>query len=435
MRWLALLGLGAALALAGGTERAAAQTTVPGAPTIDAVAATTNTLTVTWSAPLDDGGAAISAYDLRYIESAATDKADSNWTLLDEEVWTSGSLSYVVSGLRDSTGYDVQVRAVNATGDGDWSATSTGTTNDYGGTTSTATALVVSASTPAVAAGQIGSETDKDFFSFVLAEDSEILVRSTGLVDVVGELLDHNDASQGSSNDSIFPDNPWNFILQGYLAAGTYYASVAGNAGATGPYEVHVEILPADIGNSRPSAAAAYPGLVTAGRIGRPGDTNSYDVDYYKLEFSSPTDFYIVGFGETFVAAKLLDDRGNTLATSFKFFLQDDLFIHQTLGGRHIALGFMLRGTGAAGTYYIKVQGTQSYFTGGYVMQVGGAPNPGNSLGTATPIPPGTGVPGRISSSSDADYFSISFDEDTHASVVAVTVEYEETDLENNGLR
>ena len=429
MRWLALLALGGALALAGGTERAAAQT-APGAPAIDAVTATTNTLTITWSAPLDDGGAAMSAYDLRYIESAATDKADSNWTLLDEEVWTSGSLSYVVSGLRDSTGYDVQVRAVNATGDGDWSATSTGTTNDYGGTTSTATALVVSASTPAVAAGRIGSETDKDFFSFVLAEDSEILVRSTGPVDVVGELLDHNDVSQGSSNDSIFPDNPWNFILQGYLAAGTYYASVAGNAGATGPYEVHVEILPADIGNSRPSAAAAYPGLVTAGRIGRPGDTNSYDVDYYKLEFSSPTDFYVVGFGETFVAAKLLDDRGNTLATSFVYHLEDDLFGHQTFGGLHIALGFMLRGTGAAGTYYIKVQGTQSYFTGGYVMQVGEAPNPGNSLGTATPIPPGAGVPGRISSSSDADYFSISFDEDTHASVVAVTVEYEETDLE-----
>ena len=430
MRWLALLALGAAFALLGGTERAAAQTTVPGAPTIDAVAATTNTLTVTWSAPLDDGGAAISAYDLRYIESAATDKADSNWTLLDEEVWTSGSLSYVVSGLRDSTGYDVQVRAVNASGDGDWSATSTGTTNDYGGTTSTATALVVSASTPAVAAGRIGSETDKDFFSFVLSEDSEILVRSTGLVDVVGEVLDHAGISEGSSNDSGFPDNPWNFIVPGYLAAGTYYASVAGNAGATGPYEIHVEILPADIGNSLPSAAAAYPGLVTAGRIGRPGDTQSYDVDYYKLEFSSPTDFYVVSFSETFVNAKLLDASGNTIATSFVFHLEDDLFGHQTFGGLHIALGFMLRGTGAAGTYYIKVEGTQSYFTGGYVMQVGEAPNPGNSLGTATPIPPGAGAPGRISSSSDADYFSISFDEDTHASVAAVTVEYEETDLE-----
>ena len=430
MRWLALLALGAALALAGGTERAAAQTTAPGPPTIDAAAATTNTLTVTWSAPLDDGGAAISAYDLRYIESAATDKADSNWTLLDEEVWTSGSLSYVVSGLRDSTGYDVQVRAVNATGDGDWSATSTGTTNDYGGTTSTATALVVSASTPAVAAGRIDSETDKDFFSFVLSEDSEIVVRSTGPVDVVGEVLDHAGISEGSNNDSGFPDNPWNFIVPGYLAAGTYYASVAGNAGATGPYEIHVEILPADIGNSLPSAAAAYPGLVTAGRIGRPGDTQSYDADYYKLEFSSPTDFYVVAFSETFVNAKLLDASGNTIATSFVFHLEDDLFGHQTFGGLHIALGFMLRGTGAAGTYYIKVEGTQSYFTGGYVLQVGEAPNPGNSLGTATPIPPGAGAPGRISSSSDADYFSISFDEDTHASVAAVTVEYEETDLE-----
>ena len=67
MRWLPLVVLGVALALLGATERAAAQT-APGAPTIDAVAGTTNTLTVIWSAPSDDGGATISAYHLRYTE-------------------------------------------------------------------------------------------------------------------------------------------------------------------------------------------------------------------------------------------------------------------------------------------------------------------------------------------------------------------------------
>ena len=51
-----------------------AQTSVPGAPTIDTVTAGSNTsgltLTVTWTAPTSDGGAAIEAYDLRFIKTA-----------------------------------------------------------------------------------------------------------------------------------------------------------------------------------------------------------------------------------------------------------------------------------------------------------------------------------------------------------------------------
>ena len=44
-----------------------------------------------------------------------------------QDVWTgSGSLQYVLTGLSDSTQYDVQVRAVNTVGDGSWSATATG---------------------------------------------------------------------------------------------------------------------------------------------------------------------------------------------------------------------------------------------------------------------------------------------------------------------
>ena len=46
-----------------------------------------------------------------------------------EDVWTSGSgtLNYELKGLTSSTQYDVQVRAVNSTGEGPWSATATGT--------------------------------------------------------------------------------------------------------------------------------------------------------------------------------------------------------------------------------------------------------------------------------------------------------------------
>ncbi len=94
----------------------------PGAPTTG--------LTVTWSAPSSKGGSAITAYDLRYIRSDAPDKADANWTVV-EDVWSAGSgalLTYELTGLSAGTQYDVQVRAVNGSGDGPWSATATGTT-------------------------------------------------------------------------------------------------------------------------------------------------------------------------------------------------------------------------------------------------------------------------------------------------------------------
>ena len=72
---------------------------------------------------METGGAYITSYDLRYIESETLDKADANWTLL-EDVWVAsagGDLEYAIVGLVGGTQYDVQVRAVNDAGDGPWS--------------------------------------------------------------------------------------------------------------------------------------------------------------------------------------------------------------------------------------------------------------------------------------------------------------------------
>ena len=100
---------------------------VPGPPTIASVTPGDGTLTVAWSAPTETGGANIIAYGVRYILTDATDKADANWTVV-EDAWASGTLEYVIAtGLTHDMGYDVQVRAVNSRGDGEWSATGTGT--------------------------------------------------------------------------------------------------------------------------------------------------------------------------------------------------------------------------------------------------------------------------------------------------------------------
>ena len=105
----------------------------PGSPTIGTLTTGANFLTATWSAPVGSGGPAISAYDLRYIQTSADETVDANWTVVDD-AWAAGSgaLSHQISGLTGGTQYDVQVRAVTAAGDGPWSATAPGTPSTWG---------------------------------------------------------------------------------------------------------------------------------------------------------------------------------------------------------------------------------------------------------------------------------------------------------------
>ena len=102
--------------------------TRPGAPVITTlIRAGANSLTVAWGAPEGTGGPPITAYHLRHIESAASDKSDANWTVVEDVGTGSGSPEYTLAGLTSGTQYDLQVRAVNSAGTGPWSATATGT--------------------------------------------------------------------------------------------------------------------------------------------------------------------------------------------------------------------------------------------------------------------------------------------------------------------
>ena len=100
--------------------------TVPGAPGIDSVTPGDESLAVSWSVPPDDGGAAITSYDLRYIRSDAADKADANWSE-EQGSGSPTSLQHTITGLSNGVEYDLQVRAVNIAGDGAWSTSVGGT--------------------------------------------------------------------------------------------------------------------------------------------------------------------------------------------------------------------------------------------------------------------------------------------------------------------
>ena len=102
--------------------------TSPGSPTELIVTRNSPTqIDLWWSEPSSYGGSAITAYDLRHVETSADETVDSNWTVV-QDVWTAGSgaLRYTVAGFSDGSQYDFQVRAVNAAGDGPWSDTATG---------------------------------------------------------------------------------------------------------------------------------------------------------------------------------------------------------------------------------------------------------------------------------------------------------------------
>ena len=92
----------------------------PAAPELTEVAGT-GTVTATWAAPPYTGSTAITGYELRYAVSVATARADSDWT----EVAVPGGADALSHSFEvPAPGkYDVQVRAINDGGGGDWSAT------------------------------------------------------------------------------------------------------------------------------------------------------------------------------------------------------------------------------------------------------------------------------------------------------------------------
>ena len=90
----------------------------PAAPSVSATAGSGTSLDVTWAAP-SNTGPAITSYDLQYRQGTS-----GNFTTGPYVTVTSAA----IGGLTPNTSYQVQVRATNADGDGDWSFSGTGQT-------------------------------------------------------------------------------------------------------------------------------------------------------------------------------------------------------------------------------------------------------------------------------------------------------------------
>ena len=188
------------------TAKATPATQAPAAPGAPTLTAGNAQLAVSWSAP-GDGGAAISAYDLRH----STD--GSSWTEVGD-VWTStggGSLAHTISGLTNGTEYQVQVRAVNSVGDGAWSATAKATP----ATQAPANRQLVSAAPgdggaaiTAAAPGDGGVVVEGSEAVFTVTLSDAVAAEVVVAWEVVGGSADASDFSPGSGVVVFEADSP-----------------------------------------------------------------------------------------------------------------------------------------------------------------------------------------------------------------------------------
>ena len=355
----------------------------PPAPTVVSVAGAAGSLTVTWTAP--DGGSVVTSYDLRYIESAVADRTDADWTL-QEGIWTSGDLTATVMDLEDGVGYDVEVRATNAVDPGAWSATVSASTTDHPNTRSAATGLDLDSSLR----GRIDPGDDEDLFEIVVDDDTDLWVYTTGDLDTVGELVDSVGDVVVSNDDASVPPGPYNFSLRAEVGAGTYYVSVRSYEGEhTGAYRLHaVEAQPVSTDPAEGTLVSV--GSLTPGRLEQPGST-----DVFKVVVAEDTDLWVYSIGATDTTGGLYDADGDLIVRA------NDSSLPGNTGG------FAYRARVEAGTYHIRVTGSDNSVAGPYILYVGAVDDPGSSIATAAPLAFELPAPGRIEPAGDQDYFSL----------------------------
>ena len=323
------------------------------APAIDSLSPGEGALTVKWSAP--SGVTGITAYDLRWILTSADETVDANWRVVDD-AWTAGPLQYVLTGLVNGSGYDVQVRAVK-TSAGAWSATSAATPAEAGSTTATALALPLGVPLAAT----FGSADDVDWFEFSVTASTRLAVWTTGgVADTAAELTNSGGTTIASSDDAFLHTGELHMFIEAYVSAGSYYVKVRTKQGV-GPYRLHSVSGLQEPGDSMAAAEALPLGEARVGRIDPPAD-----VDYFKIDLAAAADVFlratspvVKGVGSTGsvnIDGALFDSAGDAVDAGIR---------EQTFGGLgYRTYGFTMRERLAAGTYYLRV----SRSSGGHVI-------------------------------------------------------------------
>ena len=208
-----------------------------------------SSLTVTWTAP-PNAGPPITDYDYRYrVESSQ------EWTQVTDTPIT--ELRTTITGLEANTKYEVQVRATNADGTGDWfalrshpassPASSPAPTRRGGGGAPACTQDDVHADTAAqatdsalsaVTAGAICPAADVDYFTVTAPGQGLVFVDTTGGVQTRGSIW-QNDVALASGSTG----GQQNERLGARVQAGPVVVAIQGQGGATGTYAIEITFV------------------------------------------------------------------------------------------------------------------------------------------------------------------------------------------------
>ena len=388
--------------------------TAPGAPTVTAASATATTLTMSWSAPAD-GGSPISSYELRYIESEASERADEHWTLRPG-LAAGAPLATVLTGLTDGVSHDIQARAVNAVGDGPWSATRTAVTTDHGDTRGVATPLALESSMP----GRINRVGDQDVFVIVTPRAALLTVTGSGAANIQGTLSTSGGDVLASSSGSLL-DAPRQFSLDATVEAGAYYLTVSHALGGTGSYLLQAE-LQAETRVASQSRTAPDPDDATVIELDSYGEGTFHRSNggvqgsiLFRFTLEQATEVWMHASHSTLIPGpngELMTDQGVRID-------YNEYSHHWSTPSQ-----FGMRQSLAAGTYFIKVTRHWSSDFGSFRVYVRTVTEPGSTAATATPLPFHTIKTGRIASATDQDFFQLTLD--SRRNVLIVATAYEE---------
>ena len=242
----------------------------PAAPTVSA--ASGSSLSVSWTAPTNRG-TAITDYDVRYKLSSS-----SGWT---DHAFAGTDTSTTIGGLTAGAVYNVQVRAGNAAGEGDWSPSGTGTPNEKPGRPAA----------PSVACAGVASMR----VSWTAPTN-----RGTAITDY--------DVRYKRSSSSSWTSHPFTgtgtaTTIAGLTAGTTYNVQVrAGNAAGEGPYSPSAN-GPPSAKPGRPSAPRVSAASATSLRVSWTapasacGAITDYDVRYKLSSSSGWTNHAFAGTG------------------------------------------------------------------------------------------------------------------------------------------
>ena len=111
-------------------SKSATPATKPGKPTGVSVTTTgSRSLKVTWTAPSDNGGSALTGSEVQYCKTSEVPACDLGYVTWGSTSVSGGATTTAnLTGLSSGTGYTVQVRAKNAVGSSGWSSRATGRT-------------------------------------------------------------------------------------------------------------------------------------------------------------------------------------------------------------------------------------------------------------------------------------------------------------------